>query len=103
MSEIEHKDWSSATIGWYAIVIWFCANLLSQAAHIGIYGIPYDSQMLLADLGPFAWILISVEVIIWLVLSVIIAVKATKRLSKTSTPLDLKAKIAIEERTLPQV
>jgi hypothetical protein len=102
MYKSERKDWSSATIGWYAIVIWFCANLLSQAAHIGIYGIPYDSQMLIADFGAFAWILISVEIIFWLVLSASVAVKVTKRLSKTNAPLDLKAKITIEERTLPQ-
>ena len=102
MYENERKDWSSATIGWYAIVIWFCANLLSQAAHIGIYGTPYDSQMLIAGLGPFAWILISVEIIFWLVLSASVAVKVTKRLSKTNAPLDLKSKIAIDERTLPQ-
>ena len=95
-------DWSGATIGWYAIVIWFCANLLSQAVHLGIYGAPYDSHMLVAEFGPFAWILISVEIIFWLAFSASIAVKVTKRLSETNAPIDLKGKIAIEDRTLPQ-
>ena len=102
MYENEGEDWSSATIGWYVIVMWFCASLLSQAAHIGIYGTPYDSHLLIGALGPFAWVLISVEIIFWLVISATVAVKVTKRLSTTSAPLSLKAKNAIEDRTLPQ-
>lgn len=102
MYENERKDWSGATIGWYAIVIWFCANMLSQAVHLGIYGAPYDSHMLLAEFGPFAWILISVEIIFWLAFSASIAVKVTERLSETNAPIALKVKIAIEDRTLPQ-
>jgi len=102
MYEYEREDWSGATIGWYAIVIWFCANLLSQAVHMGIYGMPYDSYMLIGQLGPFAWIVISVEIMFWLVVSASIAVKVTKRLSETNESLKIKGKIAIDDRTLPQ-
>ncbi len=102
MYEYERKDWSSATIGWYAVVIWFCANLLSQAAHIGIYGTPYDSHMLVSELGPFTWVLISVEIIFWLVISAVVAIKVTKRLSETSESLEHKPKVALDDRTIPQ-
>jgi len=51
---------------WSIVLAWFSASLLSQAAYIGTHGLPYDGTMLIESLGPWSWILIALEGIIWL-------------------------------------
>ena len=62
-------------IGWNAVLIWFSASILSQAAFIGTHGIPYDANMLLDALGPWSWVLITIELGIWIALGVIVTQK----------------------------
>jgi len=85
----QRADWSVSTMSWYAILIWFSASLFSQVAHMAIYGIPYDANLMLASLGPYAWIIIGIELLIWGVIALSIVVKVAKRfgieLTKTSS------------------
>lgn len=73
------EDWSVSTMSWYAILIWFSASLFSQVAHIAIYGLPYDANLMLASLGPFAWILIGIELLMWGVIALYFGAKIVKR------------------------
>ena len=64
--EINGK-WAISTYFWMSIVVWFCANLLSQAVFMGKFGEPYGRELLDQGLGPMYWGLIIVELSIYLV------------------------------------
>jgi hypothetical protein len=53
-------------IAWFFFIVWFCSNLLSQAAYIAVYGLPYDGISMLQSLGPIYYVAISIEVMMWL-------------------------------------
>jgi len=73
------EDWSASMIGWFAILIWFSASLLSQAAYIASTGMPYEADAMLESMGSFAWIIIGVEAIAWFMIVALIGSKAVKR------------------------
>lgn len=73
------EDWSASMIGWFAILIWFSASLLSQAAYIASTGMPYEADAMLDSMGYFAWIIIGVEAIAWFMIAALIGSKAVKR------------------------
>jgi len=52
-------------LGWVGVVIWFSANLLSQAIYIGFNGEPYDANAILSSLGNWYWFCIGLELLIW--------------------------------------
>ena len=60
------RKWALSTYFWMSIVIWFCANLLSQAVFIGRFGEPYGRELLDQGLGPMYWGLIIIELTIYL-------------------------------------
>ena len=45
----------------------FSANLLSQAAFIGTHGVPYEAEAMLGALGPWSWLLVTIELGVWLI------------------------------------
>ena len=55
----------SIRLSWVAVVIWFGANLLSQAIYIGFNGEPYNANAILSSLGYWYWVCIAVELLIW--------------------------------------
>jgi hypothetical protein len=44
-------------------------------------GVPYDANLLITAAGPFAWVLIGLEVVVWLVITILVTGKVTNRLS----------------------
>ena len=66
---------TASMLGWGAVIIWFSANVLSQAAFIGTHGVPYDAATILAALGPWSWVLIAIEFGVWAIIGVIIMQK----------------------------
>ena len=58
-------DGCSAKVTWRLIVVWFCANLLSQTLYIGKYGVPYEADLILTGLGPFAGLIVALEILVW--------------------------------------
>ena len=54
-------------IGWGAVLVWFSANVLSQAAFIGTHGVPYEAEAMLEALGPWSWLLVTIELGVWLI------------------------------------
>ena len=59
-------------LSWVIVVIWFSANLLSQAIYIGFNGEPYDANAILSGLGYWYWICIAVELSIWVTLGILV-------------------------------
>jgi len=62
-----NEKWAVSTYFWMGIVVWFCANLLSQAVFMGKFGEPYGRELLDQGLSPMYWGLIIVELSIYLV------------------------------------
>lgn len=62
-------------LSWVVVVIWFSANLLSQAIYIGFKGVPYDANAILSSLGYWYWACIAVELFIWVTLGFLIMQK----------------------------
>ena len=89
------EDWPLSTICWYAVLVWFGASLFSQSVYLGIYGTPYDANMILDSIGPFAWIIIAIEVCIWVTLAVLLILKFSDRYT------NLQQKTASTEPILP--
>ena len=87
-SENSLNDWSVSMMSWYAVLMWFGASLFSQVAYLAIYGTPYDVNMLLDAAGPFAWLLIGIEIVVWVVMAVFIGKKVSNRiqLKRPETP-----------------
>ena len=61
------------------VVVWFSANLLSQAIYIGFNGEPYDANAILSGLGYCYWICIGVELFIWVTLGLLVMHKLRLR------------------------
>lgn len=69
--DISRNSWSNGSILFWLLSTWFGANLILQAAWMGLYGAPLDAQILFDAFGPYAWWIAGVEVFLWLVLSVV--------------------------------
>ena len=59
------EEWTRGTFFWLAVVIWFSSSLLSQAAYVAFYGVPYDAITLLKEFGPLYYAVLIVELMIW--------------------------------------
>ena len=55
------------SLSWAIVLIWFGANLLSQALYLGFYGEPYDANQILKSLGTWYWVCVMIELVIWLI------------------------------------
>ncbi len=64
---VNAKKWTWSTYIWMSLIVWFCANLISQAAFMGKFGEPYGRELLNQELGPIYWGLICLELSIYLV------------------------------------
>ncbi len=74
------EDWPLSTMCWYAVFIWFGASLFSQVVYLAFNGIPYDANLMISAAGPFAWLLIGIELAVWAVTAVLVSFKVTNRL-----------------------
>ena len=82
MGKTEGKeDWALSTISWYAIFVWFGASLFSQVVYMAFNGVPYDANLMLASIGPIAWIVIGLEVLAWVFIAVFFSGKVVNRLN----------------------
>ena len=73
-------DWQLSTICWYAVFVWFGASLFSQTLYMAFNGSPYDANLLLKSAGPFAWIMIGIELVVWGFLVLVIGGKVANRI-----------------------
>lgn len=89
-------DWAVSTMCWYAVFIWFGASLFSQSLYMAFNGAPYDANTLLNSIGPFAWVLIGIELLVWGFLAIALGGKFLNRFSVPSQ------EIASQENVSPQ-
>ena len=74
--DIPRESWTNGSVLFWLLSTWFGANLILQAAWMGLYGVPLDAQILFEAFGPYAWWIAGIEVLLWLILLVL----ATRRL-----------------------
>ena len=60
------KGAERATLLWYALLVWFAANLLSQSLYMGTYGVPYDAETVIRALGPYYVPILFLESLAWI-------------------------------------
>ena len=60
------QDWPLGTLLWFAVVVWFSSSLLSQSAFMAIHGLPYDAVAMLKTLGPVYYVVVVLELGMWL-------------------------------------
>lgn len=65
------KKFFSRKIIFSFIYIWFAASVLSQALYIGFHGVPYDSTLIIALLGPWYLLVVILEALVWAILGMI--------------------------------
>lgn len=65
---------------WFAILIWFSSSLLSQALYIGLHGIPYDAVELFGGIGPAYYLLVGLELLMWVLLAGFSITKMSRRM-----------------------
>ncbi|NCG00907.1 MAG: hypothetical protein GWP25_03835 [Euryarchaeota archaeon] len=75
------EEWKSGTILWFAVVIWFSSSLLSQAAYMALYGVPYDAVTLLKQFGPLYYAVLIIELSMWIGVGTIVFMKFSKKVT----------------------
>jgi hypothetical protein len=63
-----NDSWTNGHRFGAVIGIWFGANLLFQSLWLGLHGQPFDAAILLEFMGPFASLMIIVELVFWIVI-----------------------------------
>ena len=92
----EIRDWPLSTICWYAVFVWFGASLFSQSLYMAFNGEPYNANIILESAGPFAWLIITIEVLVWGIVVLFFGRKVVNRF-QSSPP-----EIALSENVSPQ-
>jgi hypothetical protein len=95
-SEKLREDWPLSTMCWYAVFIWFGASLFSQSVYIAFYGVPYDANIMLEAAGPLAWVLIGIELVVWVMIAIFVGGKVSNRFQVN------RSETASTEAILPQ-
>lgn len=75
------EEWKSGTILWFAVVIWFSSSLLSQAAYMALYGVPYDAVTLLKQFGPLYYAVLIIELSMWIGVGAIVFMKFSRKVA----------------------
>ena len=88
------EDWAISTMCWYAVFIWFGASLFSQSLYMAFNGSPYDANMLLESVGPFAWVVIGIELLIWGFLALALGGKFVNRLNVSTKEINPQENIS---------
>ena len=88
------EDWAISTMCWYAVFIWFGASLFSQSLYMAFNGSPYDANMLLDSVGPFAWVVIGIELLIWGFLALALGGKFVNRLNVSTKEINSQENIS---------
>lgn len=84
--EAKAKTLTMSTVMWYAIFVWFASSLFSQSLYMAFHGVPYDAVALLQNLGPVYYIVLAIELIVWISLGSLLVKKVvTKTRSRVQT------------------
>ena len=78
-SETERKALTMSTLMWYAIFVWFASSLFSQSLYMAFNGVPYDAVALLQNLGPVYYLVLAIELVVWISLGSLLVKKVVTK------------------------
>tara|TARA_B100000965_G_C19570634_1_gene748970 strand:- start:275 stop:583 length:309 start_codon:yes stop_codon:yes gene_type:complete len=79
------KNWRISPFMLSILAIWFVANLISQFVFISLHGIPYDGIAMLSSLGWVYYVVIVVELLLWVWFFGYLIFKAFKHISQNNS------------------
>lgn len=88
-SETEKKGLSMSTLMWYAIFVWFASSLFSQSLYMAFNGVPYDAVALLQNLGPVYYLVLAIELVVWISLGSLLVKKVVTKTRGRVQPVAL--------------
>ena len=80
-----------STLLWYAIFVWFASSLFSQSLYMAFNGVPYDAVALLQNLGPIYYLVLVIELVVWISLGSLLVKKVLKKTWASPSPQPLAA------------
>jgi hypothetical protein len=90
-SETERKALSMSTVMWYAIFVWFASSLFSQSLYMAFNGVPYDAVALLQNLGPVYYLVLAIELVVWISLGSLLVKKVVTKTRNRAQPVAVAA------------
>ena len=90
-SETERKALSMSTVMWYAIFVWFASSLFSQSLYMAFNGVPYDAVALLQNLGPVYYLVLAIELVVWICLGSLLVKKVVTKTRNRVQPVAVAA------------
>ncbi len=89
--EDQPRSLNMSTLLWYAIFVWFASSLFSQSLYMAFNGVPYDAVALLQNLGPVYYIVLVIELFVWISLGSLLVRKVLKKTWASPSPKPLAA------------
>lgn len=90
-NETERKALSMSTVMWYAIFVWFASSLFSQSLYMAFNGVPYDAVALLQNLGPVYYLVLAIELVVWISLGSLLVKKVVTKTRDRVQPVAVAA------------
>jgi cation transport ATPase len=90
-SETKTRTLTMSTVMWYAIFVWFASSLFSQSLYMAFNGVPYDAVALLQNLGPVYYIVLAIELVVWISLGSLLVKKVVNKTRGRVQPVALAA------------
>ena len=90
-SETKSRALTMSTVMWYAIFVWFASSLFSQSLYMAFNGVPYDAVALLQNLGPVYYIVLAIELVVWISLGSLLVKKVVNKTRDRVQPVALAA------------
>lgn len=90
-SETKTTALTMSTVMWYAIFVWFASSLFSQSLYMAFNGVPYDAVALLQNLGPVYYIVLAIELVVWISLGSLLVKKVVNKTRDRVQPVALAA------------
>ena len=87
--ETETKALTMSTVMWYAIFVWFASSLFSQSLYMAFNGVPYDAVALLQNLGPVYYLVLAIELVVWISLGSLLVKKVVTKTRDRVQPVAL--------------
>lgn len=89
--EEQPRSLDMSTLLWYAIFVWFASSLFSQSLYMAFNGVPYDAVALLQNLGPVYYVVLVIELFVWVSLGSLLVRKVLKKTWASPSPKPLAA------------
>ena len=90
-SETKTRALTMSTVMRYAIFVWFASSLFSQSLYMAFNGVPYDAVALLQNLGPVYYIVLAIELVVWISLGSLLVKKVVNKTRDRVQPVALAA------------